>query len=73
MATAMAIRSDGYLVSITEHPEAAVHFGYGQLRELKVLFSFDGGRPVSFDTATAADLADFVIQKIAGEGGGSPA
>ncbi|MGE2690102.1 hypothetical protein [Mycolicibacterium pulveris] len=72
MATTMAIRSDGYLVSVTEHPEASVHLGYGHLRQLKIQFMFDGGRPVPLDTATASDLADFVVQKVAGLGGGSP-
>ena len=68
-------RADGWVVKLLKHPEASVHFKYGQLRSLLVEFVFDGRPPVRRDyvptAAGAADLAEFVIAQIAGKGGGA--
>lgn len=76
MGTGMSSAVDGYRVWVTEHPAAKVHFGYDHLRGLKVQYAFDGGRPESLDyplrSPTAASaLADFLVARIAGEGGGA--
>lgn len=76
MGTGMSSGVDGYRVWVTEHPAAKVHFGYDHLRGLKVQYTFDGGRPEPVDyplpTRSAADaLADHLVAKIAGKGGGA--
>ncbi|WP_155770596.1 hypothetical protein [Mycobacterium asiaticum] len=75
MSTVMAIRSDGCVVSVQEHPGASVYFKYDQLGGLLVEFVFDSRPPVRLDhsptPAGAADLAEFVVQKVAGAGGGA--
>jgi hypothetical protein len=79
MGVAIATRADGYLVSIEEHPKASVHFGYDQFRGLLVQFVFDERPPQRLDylpTAAGTEaLAQYVVDRIAGEGGGgaSPA
>jgi hypothetical protein len=77
VASALASRADGYLVSTQARPNATVHFGYDQLRGLLVQFTFDNDRPpVRLDylptPAGTAALAQFVVDKIAGEGGRPP-
>ena len=64
----------GYSVILSGvDPSATVHFGYGNMREIFVQLVFDGGRPVTLRTADPEEIADLVIEKIAGYGGGSPA
>lgn len=63
-------------VSITEHPEAVVYFKLDQLGGLLTEFVFDGRPPVYLDywpTAAGADaLAEYILEQIAGKGGGAP-
>ena len=75
MGAAIAFGSEGPVVSVQEHPEAAVHFKRDQLGGLLVMFVFDGRPPVRLDYlpthAGTAQIADMVIENIAGRGGGS--
>jgi hypothetical protein len=52
-----------------------VHFGWDHLGGLLVQYVFDDRRPVRLDympTKAGADaLAEYVVQQVAGEGGGS--
>ena len=77
LSVKVAHNVQGPVVSIQEHPQASVQFKMDQLGGLLVEFMFDGRRPVRLDylpTAAAADeLAQYVLEQIAGEGGRGPA
>jgi hypothetical protein len=74
----MAMGSYGYAVYVGTHPNAKIYFKYGQLDDLVVEYVFDGRPLQRLDFAipshtAAADLAQFLIDKIGGVGGGAPA
>jgi len=75
LGTAVAYGANGPVVSIQEHPEASVHFKRDQLGGLLVEYVFDGRPPVRLNyvptAAAASELAQYVLEQIAGEGGGS--
>lgn len=66
MSAAVATRSDGYSVIVDSNPSATVHFGYGNLRELVISFVFDGRRPQWLNTVDTEEIADLVVETIAG-------
>ncbi|MEC4765143.1 hypothetical protein VT930_18860 [Mycobacterium sherrisii] len=76
VGAATAISSDGYAVYIQEHPEATVYFKHDQVGGLLVEYVFDGRPPVRYDYSpidplAAPELAQLLIDQIAGSGGRS--
>lgn len=77
MGAATAMSAQGYAVYIQEHPEAQVHFKREQLGGLLVEYVFDGNPPVRCDYSpgdplAAPELAQLLIERISGSGGGKP-
>jgi hypothetical protein len=75
MGVAQATSSDGPAVYVQEHPEAKVYFKRDQLGGLRVEYVFDGRPPRRVDypvptAAAATELAQFLVDQIAGRGGG---
>lgn len=71
---ATAMNAQGYAVYIQEHPEAKVYFRRDQLGGLLVEYVFDGNPPVRYeyspiDPLAAPELAQLLINRIAGSGG----
>lgn len=78
MGSVTAMNSDGYTVHIEEHPEAAVYFKRDQFGGLLVEYVFDARPPVRYnyspiDPLAAPELAQLLIDRIAGAGGRSSA
>jgi hypothetical protein len=75
VATAMS--AQGYAVYVQEHPEAKVYFKLDQFGRLLVEYVFDGNPPVRYDYSpadplAAPELAQLLINRIAGSGGRKP-
>lgn len=77
MGAATAMSSEGYAVYVQEHPEAKIYFKRDQFGGLLVEYVFDGHPPVRYDYSptdplAASELAQLLINRIAGSGGHSP-
>lgn len=70
MGAAMASSSHGYTVYVQEHPEAKVMFGFDQLGGVSVQYEFDGRHAAVPKGATIEALAQELVSRIAGSGGG---